>query len=342
VRSSTSRRQLAELLADSPFGGVDIPVETALTAVHAMLLATAAACVTAIVLAVFVLRQHNASRIWLTVLGAIVGLLALVAGLTGVLVAIYIAYVVLLLWKPEARSWFARARDAERSAVPAPRVDKESPMAEDKPSNPESEGREDDASPGSSPPQPQPYGQQQPYGQPQQYGQQGGYGYGATSPFATDPHKRPGTVVTALVLTWVGVAVMLVLGAGALAVYDSRAIIDDILRQAPTEFPVSAGEVSDFLQVTGIVLLVWGLATLMVSIFAWRRANWARIVLSVMAVLYIAFQMFTLINGNPTVLVPILWVVAIIVLLWVPQSRQWYAGKNLPNAGYGAQPNQPW
>jgi len=87
---------------------------------------------------------------------------------------------------------------------------------------------------------------------------------------------------------------------------------------------------------------VWSLLLIPVSIFAWRRANWARIVLTVMASLYLALQLYALVSGSPAVLVSIAWVAGVVVLLWVPQSRQWYAGKNLPNAGYGAQPNQPW
>ncbi|MDP9444694.1 MAG: DUF4064 domain-containing protein, partial [Actinomycetota bacterium] len=415
VRSSDTRRQVEAALEQPQFAALDVSVETALTAVHVGMLVTAAACVAAFVLGVFVLRRHRAARTVLTVLGLVVAAVALVAGLSGVLASVYVAYAVALLWKPAARSWFARGTTRQ----PPAGADEERAMSDDKPSSgqqgqpyggqqgqqpeygphgqqPEygqqgqqpqygQQGQQPEygpqgqqpqyGQPGQQPPydqpgqygqqpqygQPGPYGQrpgeygQQPpygsYGQPGQYGQQEPYGapspYG--SPYARDPNRRPGQVTTAFVMTWIGVAVMLVFGVAALAIQGSSTIIDEIARQAPADFPASPEDIANLLQVIGIILLLWGVATLVVSIFAWRRANWARILLTVMGVLYIGLQLFQLTTGNPGVIVGLVWVVVVIALLWSGPARQWYAERHLPSTaghpgqhGYQQGQGGPW
>ncbi|MDQ4085320.1 MAG: hypothetical protein M3165_05830, partial [Actinomycetota bacterium] len=107
LRSSGVRRQIESLLADDRLGAIDLTVETVLDLVEYALMAASAASVAAIVLAVFVMRRHNPSRIALTVLGGLAALLLVLQWPSGVLVAVFVAYTVSLLWRAPVRSWFA-------------------------------------------------------------------------------------------------------------------------------------------------------------------------------------------------------------------------------------------
>jgi len=69
-----------------------------------MLLAVMA--VTSAVLGVYVLRRDRIARIVLTAMGAVVVLLAAFSGVAGVVLAVYIAMSIGLLWSRAARTWF--------------------------------------------------------------------------------------------------------------------------------------------------------------------------------------------------------------------------------------------
>jgi len=202
------------------------------------------------------------------------------------------------------------------------------------------------------------YGQQQPYGQ-QGYGQQGygqqppGYGtppsygpqhgyYGAPNPYATDPDRRPATVVSALIMTWIGVALLALIGLVCLALAGNQQVLDAFASEL-NDPNFSNADLSTLLRVVGAVLLVWGLVVGAVSVFAWRRANWARIALIVMAGLYCALQLVALLTGELAVVFAIGYVAAVAVLLLLPASREWYARRR-PTAGphgYGYGPPPP-
>ncbi|HET7326501.1 MAG TPA: proline-rich domain-containing protein [Nocardioidaceae bacterium] len=179
---------------------------------------------------------------------------------------------------------------------------------------------------------PQGYGQ--PYGQPYErpYGPPPGY-YGAPNPFAADPHKRPGTVVGAMVMTWVGVVFLVLVGLGALAFASSDQVLDAFT--AELDDPAfTAGDITVVLQVVGVALLVWGVIVGVVSVFAWRRAKWARYTLIAMGALYGLLQLVALLAGELAVIFSIAYVAVVVVLLLVPRTGEWYAAKSAPR-GYG-------
>jgi hypothetical protein len=114
LRSSSVRRDIEELLADQRFATVDLSVDSFLNLIQYGLMVAAAASVAAIVLAVYVMRGHNPSRIALTLLGGLVTVLMLMSWPVGLVTAVFVAYTVSLLWRAPVRSWFAGTPAAER------------------------------------------------------------------------------------------------------------------------------------------------------------------------------------------------------------------------------------
>lgn len=180
-----------------------------------------------------------------------------------------------------------------------------------------------------------------------------GYGYYGPAPYGT-PDRRPPHLVTAHVLTWVGAGLGVLAGLFFLLASTSPEVIDLVMEQLPTE-DISEDEFVSTLRLAGALTALWSAAVLVVSVFSWRRANWAVIVLTVMGGAYMLMQLFALLQGQFAVVVTIAWVTAVVVLLWWPTSRQWYAGarrggQHGPPPGHSPyqpsqQPkrrNQPW
>jgi hypothetical protein len=466
LRSSGVRRQLEELLADQRFAPVDMSVDALLNLLGYGLMAAAAASVAAIVLAVFVMRGHNPSRIALTTLGGLVALLMLLSWPTGVVTAVFVGYTVSLLWRAPVRGWFAASptgqgpghrraggspaywemsgsgaggagpagdgRDGDAWPGPhGPEGEPEPSRNPDAVPDPDPHWPTDPVHPGAGPgpyPQPwppepgheapspwrpeqtrpeetrpehtqqqgqapgQPPGQawhpgypgptpteQRPaYGYPPTYpsgaqGQPGPHGYpsGAGYPYSPgyygyppasgDPYRRQGQVVAAHVMTWIGAAFGLVTGLFFVAAASSQDIID-LVEEQLSAGGISQGEFTAILVAAGVVTLLWSLAVLVVSVLSWRGHNWAVILLTVMGGGYLLVQLFTLLSGQLPVLFTIVWVAAVLALLWWPASRQWYAARRGgqqappgPQGPYGppgpgspyphSQPprrNQPW
>ncbi len=190
--------------------------------------------------------------------------------------------------------------------------------------------------------QPPQYGQQNPYGQPSQYGQYqpGPYGQYGGAPVRPSG-RRPGAVTAAMVMAWIGSALLLLLGLVMVAFAGNQDFLDG-LREGGLGANVSDQDVTTLMNVIGVILLGFGAVVLVLSIFAFRRANWARIALTVVGAIYCALQLVALLDGAPAVIVSIGWVVAALVLMWLPDSRAWYAAKALDDTYPGPGNQQPW
>jgi len=411
LRSSSVRREIESVLADDRFSAFDISVESVLTMVETALMVASAASVAAIVLAVYVMRRHNPSRIALTLLGGFAALLVLFSGLAGVAIAVFVAYTVSLLWRQPVRLWFAsesgsgsgqepegansggtegaNGSGGSEPTAPLPGAPDRSdqPTQPVQPHHPQQPG----PYPGPWPPdpgQPVPPPQQQPpaqqpeqpgpyapgagpYGQPPQgyggapgyagpqgYGQAQGYpqayppygyttGYYGYPPAQRDPDSRPGQLVTAHVLTWVGAALALLTAMFLVIAASSPDIVDLAVEQLQTE-GVTEQDLVTTMRVGGIITALWAAAVIVVSVFSWRRANWAAILLTVMGGAYMLTQLISLVvMGQVAVLFTIVWVAAVLTLLWWPTSRQWYAtargrgGFGGPGGGQPPYPGMP-
>lgn len=188
----------------------------------------------------------------------------------------------------------------------------------------------------------QPYGQHQPYGQP---GQPYQPWPGAQTP--QNPDKRPGTVTAAAWLTWIfsGITAFfatMIVGVFAAA---SDEIIDELRSDAVwSDFErqldaagLTVDDLTTMMLIGGIIILIWCVVAFVVAIFAFRRHNWARIVLVVSAAMSALLCLVTIASGVSAV--PLLASIATIVLLFVGGANGWYSRRSPQQM---QQPQQPW
>lgn len=143
---------------------------------------------------------------------------------------------------------------------------------------------------------------------------------------------RPGLVTAALVLSLIG-GIFLVLF-GAVIVFAGTALIAEVGAQLglTAEMDLIAGAVT----FVGGAVLVWGALLVIMSIFAFRRANWARWVIIIMAVPAVLLALLGLSFGDVSALVQLAWIGTSAGLLLTPAARAWYAANPNPAAGgYG-------
>lgn len=108
--SSEMRDVLVQALDDPRASQLGITVDAARTMARYAIMVMGVLSVASVILAVFVLRRHRPSRIALTVLGAVVGLVTVFAGPGGWAVTLYIAVSIAMLWSRPARAWFAEPK----------------------------------------------------------------------------------------------------------------------------------------------------------------------------------------------------------------------------------------
>ena len=207
---------------------------------------------------------------------------------------------------------------------------------------------------GGYPPQsPPPYGYpQQQYGQqygqppypPQQYGQPYGqqpYGrppYGA--PSSVDRDARPMTVTVAAWITWVlsglTLAFFLLVTFALVAAQDQLGpLIDDALRQvegdaAMGQYDFTRDDVVAAMWIMVVIAMFWAVAAIVLAWFAYRRANWARILLVVSA----GFTLLLSLPTFPAGLLQTLGAATVVILLFTGGANQWFARRDAGAQGY--------
>ena len=191
----------------------------------------------------------------------------------------------------------------------------------------------------------QPYGQQ-PYGQ-QGYGQQpyppqGGYGqqpYGAYQqapayqPYgASNGDRRPGTVTAAGVITLIFSGLTLALF--ALIGIVMLAAKDEMIRRMEDQPGVEDISPDDLVAVVGVVCLIfaiWCIISMVLAVFTMRRSNGARIGLVVSSALAAVLSLLGITSGGSAI--TLIAAIAVIVLLFVGGSNDWFARRN-PGSAY--------
>jgi len=174
---------------------------------------------------------------------------------------------------------------------------------------------------GAAPPGHYPYGQQ-PYGQyaPQLYAQPG---YGPPGYGLRDPHRRPGTVLAAGIVTLVLSGITLLLAGMMLfgVVVASAEFIDGFTGEAGLD---SADEDSLFVVIVVVlaVMVIWCSAAIVLAILTLRRVNWARITLVVSASVTVAVSLVAI--GGGASVVTLLGGIAVIILLFTGGAGEWY------------------
>lgn len=361
VQSIEIREAIEEFLATPLGAGMGLDVEGTTELLRGLALLTGAAAAAAMVLAIFVLQRNNAARLGFTIVAVPI---ALTAPLSGGFLALMIVFAATMLWTKPARDWFSGTTSTS-AKKDQPMSSQNDPPEGSRPSPPSAGGQDWPRMPDSSadrpaPPPTQGFGSpttpsypEQPQGQgdPQggQYPQQGlGYpppayaqqpaqyaypGYGQQQ----DPGKRPGTVVAAAWLTWVfagltGLAYVVIV----LVLLVAKDPLLDALEREPDfqNLDVSTDTLIAALWVVSAVTIFWCLCAIVLAVFAYRRANWARITLvvsaGIAALLSLAAFPFGLLN--------MLAAGAVIALLFVGGANQWYSGKS---TGYPPYPPGP-
>jgi len=150
--------------------------------------------------------------------------------------------------------------------------------------------------------------------------------------------RRPGSVVSAAVITWISSGLAL---AGSLISLLSILVARDQIvteiesvPQLKSQFDTTgldAGSVVSMAGVVVAVLAVWCLSAVLLAVFAFRGANWARILLAVsggvaamLSLLYVALMLSA---GSAMVLFPFLYLAATtsaLVLLFRPEANAYF------------------
>jgi hypothetical protein len=144
-----------------------------------------------------------------------------------------------------------------------------------------------------------------------------------------------------VVLSWIGAGLFMVLGLFALLFASNPEFLTGL--ETSLGQRIDEEMVSTVLQGVGALMLIWGVGVFVAALFAWRRRNWARILLTVMGVLYSLLQLLGAASGLAPALLAVAWVAVAVGLLWTGSANAWFAGRSSAAGQPGAvRPPQPW
>ena len=107
--SLATQETINEAIVGADFDGIDS--ETVLQTVRALLFVFLAVAIAAVVFAIYVFRGHKASRVALSIIAVLVGMLLAIGGISGLIPAFFLFGNVGLMWSAPARKWFAAIND---------------------------------------------------------------------------------------------------------------------------------------------------------------------------------------------------------------------------------------
>lgn len=163
-----------------------------------------------------------------------------------------------------------------------------------------------------------PPGPQQPESYPPPPPGEGPYGYGDER----QPPKRPGTLLAACIMTWVGSGLGLLLGLLFLAFSGNDEFLDEVATA-----DMSRSEAATFFQNFGGALVVASLLALAFSIIAFTGKRWAAIALVVLGALWVALSLYNVAtSGNAQGVVAIVYVGVASALVLIG-SKDWFDHK---------------
>lgn len=356
LHTAASREAVEEFLREPPGDGLDVTVAQFLEIVRWYALISGALAAMALVFAVFVLQRHRAARIGLTVTG---GLLLLTMPLTG-LAPVFIAVAAVLVWLRPSRDWYSgRSSSATfEEAAPLPLMTEQGPPPSPYPfGTPPGE-----VSPAWPPPEPQQQPPDQPLAGPPppavppayppyaSYPAYPDYGYPAYAPpVPRDPHRRPWTVTTAAVLTWIGAGATTLLMLMFVLVLAAAA--DSFVRELDTaardsDMTLTREQILALGWGVTAVFLFWSVASIVLAVLVVRRSNGARIALAISAGMTVVVSLISILSIISAV--TLLLGAAALVMLFTGGANDWYrtrGGAAVPFAAYqspfGPSPGSP-
>ena len=158
------------------------------------------------------------------------------------------------------------------------------------------------------------------------------HGAPPSHPFSANTDKRPGTVTAAAVLTWVGCALAAV-GCVLLAALSGADTFMDSFQDG-SEGQFTRGEAQGILVGVGVIGFVWSVVASGLAVLTVNRHGWARILLTISAVMAALLSMLTI--ASIVSVVTLVLAVAAVVLLFVGGANDWFAhrsGQQYPPPG---------
>lgn len=312
LQSVDTRERLAQMLGSGSAGGLGLTVDDLVRWMHAATLVTGAAAAAATVLGWFALQGHRGARLGLA---AVAVVLLVCAPFSGGLLAGVVVVAIAMLWTGPARDWFAGRpirQPADRGSSVADRVVAQQQSSDDRPPSPQTPQTPPVGTPPSAPPPSQGFGDRPVAGPaavppgypaaawPGSAPQQPASYPSGPQPQETPPswpsgapvqeeQRRPGTVVAACIITWAFSALALA-GCAVLAFRlgsDASSLVSLVQRSYASTSPQTSLDpalIRSALWLGFAFYLAWALAACVLALLAWRRHQWARIVLIVSAV----------------------------------------------------------
>lgn len=325
LRSVDMREQITEAVTNGSAKGLGLSVEDVTEILRWSLFVTGFAAVAAGILGVFVLQRNNGARIGLTAAAVPIVITALVtAPFAGSVLGMFIAAGTTILWTRPARDWFAGRQPLVREVPPMPEFPK---LPEYPPAGPPIPPHLGPQAGEQQPPptigwgQAPPPVQQPPVQQPQAPNPYGYYPPVDHQPVSQVSSERPRQVRLACIVTWVftavtGLAYVAVLAAVAI---DSDALLE-LLQDSPGWDP-AYDDVAITAAVGGsVIFLIWCVAAAVLALFAWRRQQWAWILLLIST----AFAALLSLFAFPLSLVHVAALATTFGALISKPSRDWF------------------
>lgn len=285
LRSLDTRERVEEVLAEPPLAGSGIGLDNILDLMHMMALVTGAMAAAAVILGWHVLQRNKQARLALTVIAAPLFFAGMFGGGFWSTLS---AVAVVLLWMSPTRDWFDGVSPTKREALGSGDPDQESYEAPTPPgvSTSSTTGETASTSPADSTAGPARLSQQQPPPWT------GAIAQPARSRQARPSEKRPGAVMAAAVLTWIGsgFTALMMLASAVTATANPDLILDQVRKQAESD--PNMREVAGLYTTDVIVASAWIMAVLVALVcvaagvfaaFAIRRHSWARVALMISA-----------------------------------------------------------
>jgi hypothetical protein len=344
VGSTETQKSVRDFLATGPGGTLGVGVDGVTDILRGVVLFSGALAAAGVILAVYCLRRHRGARVGLSVVAVLMLFTTtFVAGLLPFVVALAAS----MLWRREARDWFD-GRQPQPASRPGPSSSPDGPPPSTSPWAPPEPGQ--GGTPGSAadpgttgagatgtgatgwpPPYPTGPGDRPPFGTPGF----GTPGFGAPSPWAAPPTgvRRPGSVTTAVWITWVCCAVttLLMVLLVVLLLAERDQLLTE-LRRNPSiaDTGYSSDQLVASLWVVAAVGIFWSLAASALAALAFQGFRSGQVGVLVSAV------MAGLI-GIATLVVPVLALATVVLLLLSPSNR-WFATRRTGGSPGGSPP----
>lgn len=142
------------------------------------------------------------------------------------------------------------------------------------------------------------------------------------------PAEPPPAIKTSVNIVWASVAL------AAISSLLSFVFLDDIVEAAGVSLNSAEADAARTGGIVGAIVgfLIFGALWILLGIFLRKGANWARIVLTVLAALGLAFGVFSLLREQPAVflvlsIVSMALYVALLVFMWKRESSDYITGQ---------------